>query len=448
VFECAIGFATANNAQAQDPTQDYLIRARHSQKCLDVSNFGITNGTRMWQWTCGFPYQNNQTFNITPAGNGTWRITAASTAKCVDISGIDAAPPNNPTYYFNNGAMAQQWTCNTASAQENQTFYFVASEIPGYYRIKAAHSLRCLDVSNISLADGALIQQWDCAGFTQDNQLWRLEPVGVRATARTNVKYFGYWSVGAGSAEQPQVADHANLVLATNATQIAAAAAAGLKAVVPISGTGIWISGAPEGAFLNPYASSLWPTYASSISAQINNVAFFYLADEPFWNGMNGGYTAAQIQSALQGGAALIKASFPNTPIAYMEATPAVGSILQTASVDWIGFDCYGPFDNCGGTSIPAWVTLLKTRIQAQQKIWLSPYSSFTTSPILPADTIDRVAQADRYVELALSDPRIIALMNWTFVARSPGYPKGTVDQAELLARWKFLGRTLGFGTP
>jgi hypothetical protein len=47
-----------------------------------------------------------------------------------------------------------------------------------YYRIRANHSNKCLDVANVSPDNGARIQQWDCAAGPQANQLWRLTPQG------------------------------------------------------------------------------------------------------------------------------------------------------------------------------------------------------------------------------------------------------------------------------
>lgn len=43
-----------------------------------------------------------------------------------------------------------------------------------YYRIRPAHSNKCLDVANVSAENAARIQQWDCAPSAQTNQLWRV----------------------------------------------------------------------------------------------------------------------------------------------------------------------------------------------------------------------------------------------------------------------------------
>jgi Ricin-type beta-trefoil lectin domain-like len=84
------------------------------------------------------------------------------TSKCVDITGVSQA----------NGAYAQLYDCLGAQ-QYNQQFYFYAvSGLFQVYQIVAVHSGKCLDVEGASQSAGARIQQYDCLGYGQTNQLW------------------------------------------------------------------------------------------------------------------------------------------------------------------------------------------------------------------------------------------------------------------------------------
>lgn len=84
--------------------------------------------------------------------------------KCLDITGVSQS----------NGALAQIYDCQPG-AQTNQQFYFFyvpGSGTPGMYQIVARHSGKCLDVVGASTSAGALVQQYDCLGYSQLNQLW------------------------------------------------------------------------------------------------------------------------------------------------------------------------------------------------------------------------------------------------------------------------------------
>lgn len=99
------------------------------------------------------PY-NNRT---AAAPNGQW---------CMDVTDVSQA----------NGARIQLYQC-LGPNQMNQRWYFFPvpnSGNPSNYQIVAAHSGKCLDVTDYSLSDMAVLQQWECLGYGQTNQLWRM----------------------------------------------------------------------------------------------------------------------------------------------------------------------------------------------------------------------------------------------------------------------------------
>ncbi|MBW6438801.1 ThuA domain-containing protein [Actinoplanes hulinensis] len=116
-------------------------------KCLDVSNGGSADGTKIQLWTCnGSGAQNWQ------VSGQVWRNPQSN--KCLDVSGGGTA----------NGTRVQLWTCNGSGAQN------WAAQAGG--TVRNPQSGRCLDVSQNSSADGQQIHLWDC--HTGANQQWRL----------------------------------------------------------------------------------------------------------------------------------------------------------------------------------------------------------------------------------------------------------------------------------
>jgi len=74
-----------------------------------------------------------------------------------------------------NGAQIQQWDCAAGSTQTNQQFRF-DDRGNGYYRLIAKHSSKCVDFNSSDLRNGGGIQQMRCN--SNDNQLFRIESIG------------------------------------------------------------------------------------------------------------------------------------------------------------------------------------------------------------------------------------------------------------------------------
>jgi hypothetical protein len=80
-----------------------------------------------------------------------------NSGKCLDVSGVSTA----------NGAIIQQWTCGSGTNQR----WRMQDMGGGYIQLIAQHSNKCLDVSGASTANGATIHQWTCGSGT--NQQWQ-----------------------------------------------------------------------------------------------------------------------------------------------------------------------------------------------------------------------------------------------------------------------------------
>lgn len=142
--------------------------AQHSQLCLDNTNLGTGDGNRQQQFHCEGGDQ--QLWNFRPVAGvaNTYTVVNQQSGKCLDVSAVSSA----------DGAAVQQWTCN---GQQNQQFALRKVTYSGNdahdYQLVARHSGKCVDVSTVSTAPGALIHQWTCnpAGQASPlNQTWRL----------------------------------------------------------------------------------------------------------------------------------------------------------------------------------------------------------------------------------------------------------------------------------
>lgn len=169
---------------------------------------------------------------------------------------------------------------------------------------------------------------------------------------------------------------------------------------------------------------SRWNTFktANNLVLDSSKIAAFYIADEPFWNGLT--YSDLEIVSNL------IKADFPNIPTMLIEASGALSMLEVPVSVNWLGFDEYGIFDPSTNPSFLENLDLLKSkRTDPDQDIflviddqWLPLYGDAGYSP----DTIRYMVQ--NYYNLAVSDDEIIGLLGYL-------WPGGLDDPEQLGVR-------------
>lgn len=117
-----------------------------TNKCLDISNSGTADGTKIQIWTCN----GSGAQSWTVGADGTFRALG----KCLDVK----------TGGTVNGTLVQLWTCNGTGSQA------WAAQANG--SLVNPQSGRCLDVSGAGTADGTQIHIWDCVGAA--NQRWTL----------------------------------------------------------------------------------------------------------------------------------------------------------------------------------------------------------------------------------------------------------------------------------
>ncbi|WP_068617954.1 RICIN domain-containing protein [Paenibacillus tuaregi] len=94
--------------------------------------------------------------------NGVYTLASKASGKVMDVTDVSMA----------SGAKIQQWTNYTASNQQ----FRIESTGDGYYKLTAVHSGKVLDVPNSSTAAGVQLQQWDDNGTNA--QRWRIVDAG------------------------------------------------------------------------------------------------------------------------------------------------------------------------------------------------------------------------------------------------------------------------------
>jgi hypothetical protein len=129
----------------------YSIVNRHSGKCVDARGSSTANGTVVQQYTCNNTFAQHWQFQ--EAGGGYRRVNNRNAVPQVwDISGGPGATGN--------GAKLLLWSYVNGSNQQ----WLPESLGGGFYRFRARHSNRCLDVPGMATTQSLQLQQWDCNG--------------------------------------------------------------------------------------------------------------------------------------------------------------------------------------------------------------------------------------------------------------------------------------------
>ena len=160
---------TGNHQRFRHTGSSSTLVAVHSGQCVDVAAASTSNGAKLVQWPChGGP---NQQWTRTvgspvppspppppPGPVSTTAFTAAHSQKCLTISNSSQST----------GAQAVQGSCTRGS---NQQFQLIAVGPTNTYQLKASHSGQCLEVANASTVPGTLLQQNACT--TGNHQRFR-----------------------------------------------------------------------------------------------------------------------------------------------------------------------------------------------------------------------------------------------------------------------------------
>jgi hypothetical protein len=498
---CGVGVCLATlvapsrgSAQIFNPEVYYQIRAGHTGKCLDVPFAGVGNLVGLQQYACNAVAQQNQLWTVVPTGAGTYRIVSANSAKCLDIAGASTA----------NGARAQQYECNLAFNQTNQVFTISPSPsgLAGFYRLTAANtastaSPKCVDVDGP--LDGAIVQQWDCGPYWATNQDWRFDAFVAR-TPITHLRHFGYYN-GLLGAYMTAAKDHTNNTQfdTDNPALITAANALGVKTQLGViqqmftyankNGTlddmghlhdcgptipkDIYARCAGVGGLRLGW-DTYWTNYLLPfVIAHQSELSMLYL-DEPYGAFGYWGFNPTEIKSMLTLVTTKMRADLAlagvTVPLAVVDATQNAG--YDFPGFDWVGLDCYSTNAVClspTNSMLPYHTILagLKTRLSPAQGIIVVGLASVdrpkdssrsggacsTMTTTTQGERDNLVALSEYYINVALQEPSAVALLLWQGKSSYDGVCThaaniGALDLPDVKAKWRFLGRGLGFGQP
>lgn len=155
-----VTFAAASNGSTVTTGTPFNLINQASGLCMDMTNWGTTNGTTVQQWACAqgsYSVDTNQQWVFTSAANGYYEITNVNApAQALNIGG-DAV-----------GSLLQTWTYDDAS---NENFMPV-SDGNGYYHFVVQENGLCLDTPGASTANGVQLQEYTCNGTGA--QQWKL----------------------------------------------------------------------------------------------------------------------------------------------------------------------------------------------------------------------------------------------------------------------------------
>lgn len=161
--------ATFTNECGRESSQDFDVAvsldgnfsfiAQHSDKAIEVTNGGTTNGTNVQQMSYDASNPNVH-FQVTHMEDGWHRISPlAAVNQSLDVSGGST----------DDGATIHTWEWLDT---DNQQWRF-EDDGNGYLKIIARHSNKCLDVIDLSMADSADVHQWECIDGAE-NQTFEL----------------------------------------------------------------------------------------------------------------------------------------------------------------------------------------------------------------------------------------------------------------------------------
>ncbi|WP_017445420.1 RICIN domain-containing protein [Gayadomonas joobiniege] len=133
------------------------LQAKHSGKCIDLTNGAMTNGSQYQQWNCSTS-NSNQRFKFIALGNNEYQIQSQQSNLCLELKDGNSA----------DGAVIHQWVCNSANNNQRWTLQDKGDQ---HFEIRNKITGKCIDVAGKSTTNGANIVQWSC--YNGQNQRFK-----------------------------------------------------------------------------------------------------------------------------------------------------------------------------------------------------------------------------------------------------------------------------------
>lgn len=175
-----------------------------------------------------------------------------------------------------------------------------------------------------------------------------------------------------------------------------------------------------------------WNAFAARIAPYVESgdVLAFYAADEPFYNaGLNAsawGLTeeeaAQRMTENLTDLATVVKGDFPDVPLFFTDNHFYFDDAFTLPEgYDWIGFDCYGPWDDCGGMgrSVAWYADTITASLSPEQRLVMYPQAFIQTADTVSTVTSEEEAalltMTEQYQAYAESNPAVIGMIPFLY---------------------------------
>jgi glucosylceramidase len=136
-----------------DSTKWYSIANINSSRCVDASNGSTANGTALQQWACTTG-NTGQQWQFQPTDSGFYKVVSRNAnTQAWNVTGGPGATGN--------GIKVQLWAYGGGT---NEQWQAVVRSDGSYSFSPRNNTGNCLDVTDVSTADGARLQQWACSG--------------------------------------------------------------------------------------------------------------------------------------------------------------------------------------------------------------------------------------------------------------------------------------------
>ncbi|WP_329072778.1 RICIN domain-containing protein [Amycolatopsis sp. NBC_01480] len=164
-FTLVVGYLTvvlAPAAQAAAVPGDWsTVGSVNSGKCVDARAAASANATAVQQYSCN--QSGSQQWQFQATSDGYYRVNArANAAQAWDVTNVSTA----------DGGLVQLWAYSNGANQQ----WLPVQETSGAYHFVNRNSGKCLDVPSASMADSVQLQQYTCNGTNA--QSFTITPVG------------------------------------------------------------------------------------------------------------------------------------------------------------------------------------------------------------------------------------------------------------------------------
>jgi hypothetical protein len=151
------------------PAAGVPLMVASSNKCLNVQSGGTENSLYLIQYTCSATATNDD-FRAVPMSDGTYQILAVHSGKCLNVQSGGTE----------NSLHVVQYTCTAASSTARNDRWKVEPVLgTTRFRLRAAHSDKCLNVQGGGTADSTYVIQYACSATPAPNEQWYFPPAGT-----------------------------------------------------------------------------------------------------------------------------------------------------------------------------------------------------------------------------------------------------------------------------